>query len=235
MLRVLDGICCRIVQNWLIPRSEGLPIPLPAYLVNWITDHIERCIVCRTDIAHLRLTSIELRRARNKNGRGSLDPTFANRVMDRVQREEALQNIAFRHRRNTAAVLSAGVVLAVGLCVSSGFNPLHAAWFTRSVRHRPFVSAAQPVTPPFAYHDPFLPNYYSSDGEQALDDLRSVIGPTDVRTRWRRVGRHKQLVQVYVSFRPNGAQVENVDWTGFNNHPSSHDPDPQSIITSRLK
>jgi hypothetical protein len=157
MQRLLDIICCRIVRLWLVPRAEGSDVPLPKLLLVWINDHIERCRLCRLEIRHIRLTNVVLHRANRKVGASNLDPLFAQRVMDRVRREDAARNRLRAHRNAAIAMASAFSLLIVGLVVLSEYNALQAEWL-RTVQPAP--EPPRPVValvPPFPEHDPFQP------------------------------------------------------------------------------
>jgi hypothetical protein len=161
---------------WLVPRAEGSDVPVPEFARQLFNNHIDSCATCKTELKHLRLTSVVLRKASHKSPRKTVDPLFADRVLARVRREEAGRERVAVHRQALLAGSSCFVAIVVVISSLSGFNPLKAQWITQlSKQSTPVHRALVQSAPPFAEHDPFQPPALSV--EPVLDNpvAKSVV------------------------------------------------------------
>ncbi len=168
MKRLYDRICCSFVRLWLVPRAEGAVVPLPLVVLHWISHHLDYCKRCHIELKGLRLTTYTLQKAGKSHVKTTFDEGFAERVINRVKREEALRKRQRRHLQTVLASGSAFACFTVAFGFLGGFNILRAAFFPN--RDAGLVVPHQTIlASPFSEHDPFA----KSDAAAAKSDLLS--------------------------------------------------------------
>lgn len=153
---------------WLVPRAEDTVVPVPSVVLRWINSHLEVCKRCSVELKNLRLTTFALRKAGKRMHKKKFDPYFADRVLQRVRKEESARQTRSATMKLVFGSTSAFAVVVAGLIWLGAFNILAAQIF--GPQHRTTVQQKTVVAPaPFAGGDPFAPTVQNTKG---LGELR---------------------------------------------------------------
>jgi hypothetical protein len=196
MRKICDRIFCSIVRTWLLPRAEGSVVPVPAVFLNWINSHIDYCKRCSHELKHLRLAAFTIRKAASRGQGRQFDPYFADRVIQRVKREEIARRRHARQLRLVYAASAVGALMGAAVIGLGGFNFVAAHLFGPVT---PSPVPIKVVAPPVTYtnSDPFVMK--GENGNVSYNGFANISGSGNTKVIKAAPAPVKPPVQDYLS------------------------------------